>query len=240
MFVITLSDYKIAQLLSLCNMEYFIKMGHKSCVNSKLTRGGAFWYTKYVGRLTGAHFLFGEMNMEVSYRVIRSARRTVAIQISPNGEVLVRCPSRMNERAVRSFVESKSDWIAKHLARQPHVQPLTPQEQKALTMQAKAELPKRVAHFAGRMGVSYGRITIRAQRTRWGSCSSKGNLNFNCLLMLAPPEVRDYVVVHELCHLKQMNHSPEFWAEVEGILPDYRASRQWLKANGPALTAKLP
>ena len=86
-----------------------------------------------------------------------------------------------------------------------------------LAEQAVEVVPKRVAHYAARMGVTYGRITIRHQRTRWGSCSSNGNLNFNCLLMLAPPEVLDYVVVHELCHRKYMNHSKQFWAEVAKV-----------------------
>ena len=89
------------------------------------------------------------------------------------------------------------------------------------------------------MGVTYGRITIRNQVSRWGSCSSVGNLNFNCLLMLAPPEVRDYVVVHELCHRKEMNHSPAFWAEVEKMIPDYKAHKKWLKDNGTALISRL-
>ena len=89
------------------------------------------------------------------------------------------------------------------------------------------------------VGVSYGGITIRAQKTRWGSCSSKGNLNFNCLLLLAPAEVLDYVVVHELCHRREMNHSPKFWAEVERVLPDYDARRKWLKENGPGLISRL-
>ena len=183
---------------------------------------------------------FGEMDMEISYRVIRTDRRTVAIQISPNGEVLVRCPSRMSEKAVRSFVESKSNWITKHLARQTPVEPFAAQELKDLAKQAKGDIPQRVDYFAQRMGVTYGRVAIRSQHTRWGSCSGKGNLNFNCLLMLTPPEIRDYVVVHELCHLKQMNHSAQFWAEVERVLPDYRAARKWLKDNGRSLIGRLP
>lgn len=89
-----------------------------------------------------------------------------------------------------------------------------------------------VEYFARQVGVDYGRITIRNQKTRWGSCSSKGNLNFNCLLMLAPAEILDYVVVHELCHRKEMNHSKAFWAEVEKVLPDYRESVKWLKEKG--------
>ena len=94
-------------------------------------------------------------------------------------------------------------------------------------------------YFSKRIGVDYGRITIRNQKTRWGSCSSKGNLNFNCLLMLTPPEVIDYVVVHELCHRKEMNHSKKFWAEVEKVIPNYRDSEKWLKNEGSKITGRL-
>ena len=98
-----------------------------------------------------------------------------------------------------------------------------------LKKQARKYIPVRVAYYAAQIPVSYGRIAIRCQKTRWGSCSQKGNLNFNCLLMKLPPEIIDYVVVHELCHRLQMNHSRQFWAEVEKILPDYRKRRKWLK-----------
>ena len=93
-------------------------------------------------------------------------------------------------------------------------------------------IPERVRHFAPLIGVDYGRITIRCQRTRWGSCSAKGNLSFNCLLMLLPNEVVDSVVVHELCHRKHMNHSPLFYAEIERVFPEYRKCSKWLKENG--------
>lgn len=178
--------------------------------------------------------------MDISYRVVRSNRRTVAIQITPSGEVVVRCPRHMPIRTVESFVASKTDWIEKHLIRKVSAEPMPPEQVKAFAAAAKADFPARVARFAANMGVEYGRITVRAQRSRWGSCSGKGNLNFNCLLMLAPETVRDYVVVHELCHRRQMNHSSQFWAEVERVLPDYRESRKWLKNNGPALIARLP
>ena len=105
---------------------------------------------------------------------------------------------------------------------------------------ALEDIPKRVQHYAPLVGVTCGRITIRNQRSRWGSCSSKGNLNFNCLLMLCPEEVRDYVVIHELCHRIEMNHSPKFWAEVERVCPDYRAHRKWLKDHGTELIGRLP
>ena len=93
-------------------------------------------------------------------------------------------------------------------------------------------IPRRVAYYAEKLGVSYGKITLRQQKTRWGSCAANGNLNFNWLLILAPPEVLDYVVVHELCHRREMNHSQAFWKEVEKILPDYRERQKWLKDNG--------
>lgn len=176
--------------------------------------------------------------MELSYRIIRSARRTIALQITPAGEILVRCPNRMRNAEVQKFVESKRDWLQKHLPREP-LPPFTGEELSALALRARQIIPERAAHFAPLVGVTYGRITIRNQRSRWGSCSSAGNLNFNCLLMLAPPEVMDYVIVHELCHRKEMNHSPRFWAEVERVMPDYKIHRQWLKDNGIAIMARM-
>ena len=109
------------------------------------------------------------------------------------------------------------------------MKPLTRDELQKLADEAVEYIPKRVEHFAKIIGVDYGRITIRNQKTRWGSCSSKGNLNFNCLLMLTPPEVIDYVVVHELCHRKEMNHSKAFWREVEKVIPNYKEYVEWLK-----------
>lgn len=97
----------------------------------------------------------------------------------------------------------------------------------------------KVKHYAGLMNVQYGRITIRNQKTRWGSCSSKGNLNFNCLLMLAPDEVVDYVVIHELCHLIEMNHSKVFWKQVEQMMPDYKKHRKWLKDHGNEIMERM-
>lgn len=119
------------------------------------------------------------------------------------------------------------------------VKPITQEETETLAQEALEDLPARVKYYAPLVGVTYGRITIRNQRTRWGSCSSKGNLNFNCLLMLCPPKIRDYVVVHELCHRREMNHSARFWAEVEKILPDYKEKQKWLKENGGRLIGRL-
>ena len=176
----------------------------------------------------------------IAYRVIRSSRRTVAIQIIQDGQIVVRSPLRMPEEEIERFVTSKRAWIESHLPRKAMQSCFTVQELQKLAQQALDTLPARIAHFAAQVGVTYGTVTIRSQRSRWGSCSGKGNLNFNCLLMLTPPEVVDYVVVHELCHRKELNHSPRFWAEVEKILPDYRTPRSWLKENGGALIGRLP
>ncbi len=178
----------------------------------------------------------------IPYRVIRSSRRTVSLQIVPGGEVLVRCPKRMPNGDIRRFVESKSGWIEKHLEKQTAAARLpafSDGQLQALASQARQTVPERVAYFAPLVGVTYGRITIRSQHTLWGSCSGKGNLSFNCLLMLTPPEVLDYVVVHELCHRKEMNHSARFWAEVGRVLPDYEIRRKWLRENGTALISRL-
>lgn len=179
----------------------------------------------------------------MNYTLIRSARKTVAIQITPAGEVIVRCPKRFPAREAERFVESKRPWIEAHLAKlaqSPQEPPFSVEELRDLARQAARVIPERAAYFAPLVGVDYGRITIRSQRTRWGSCSAKGNLNFNCLLTLCPPEVLDYVVVHELCHRKELNHSARFWAEVAKVCPDYARHRHWLKENGGALIARLP
>ena len=175
--------------------------------------------------------------MEV--KIIRSNRKTVSIQVNQDLSITVRAPQRVTQKEIKRILEKNDSWIQKHIemlrekqAEAEDVKKLTAEEIKTLAEQALKFIPQRVEYFARQVGVTYGRITIRNQKTRWGSCSSKGNLNFNCLLMLAPTEILDYVVVHELCHRKEMNHSKAFWTEVEKVLPDYRQSVQWLKENG--------
>lgn len=191
-----------------------------------------------------------EQNRYREIQVIRSSRKSIAIEIKPDFQIVVRAPRPMTNREIRRFVAEKEDWIEKHLElmriqaeekeKQPKVQKMTREEIRLLAKEAFKVIPERVSYYAPLVGVTYGRITIRNQKTRWGSCSSKGNLNFNCLLMKAPPEVMDYVIVHELCHRKEMNHSKSFWNEVERVLPDYKKSRQWLKENGGAMILSMP
>lgn len=105
----------------------------------------------------------------------------------------------------------------------------------ALSRRALERIRERLNFYAPRLGVAFGRVTVRDQRSRWGSCSARRNLNFNWKLIMAPPEALDYVVIHELCHLIEFNHSPRFWALVKGQMPEYEAWKKWLKAHGAEL-----
>ena len=100
-----------------------------------------------------------------------------------------------------------------------------------LSARALERVRERISYYAPLIGRAPGRVTIREQKTRWGSCSSKGNLNFNWKLIMAPPQVLDYVVIHELCHLHEFNHSPRFWALVAAQMPDYEIWKKWLKKH---------
>ena len=178
--------------------------------------------------------------------VTRSRRRTISIEINDEGNLRVRAPYFTSNFEIDRFVRRNRNWILKQMeksdarrALQGTIVPLTEREVEELAEQALQTLPARVEFFAWQMGVTYGRVTIRNQRTRWGSCSAKGNLNLNCLLMLLPEEIRDYVIVHELAHRKEMNHSARFWALVESMLPDYKARRKWLREHGEAVIARL-
>ena len=162
--------------------------------------------------------------------------------------VTVRAPRYATNREIERIVREKEPWIRKQLekiagqkemATEQQLEKLTEKDIRELADRALVYIPERVKYFAPQVGVSYGRITIRNQKTRWGSCSSKGNLNFNCLLMLMPAEIQDYVVVHELCHRLEMNHSKAFWGRVEEILPDYKARRKWLKDHGAEIMARI-
>ena len=171
--------------------------------------------------------------------IIRSRRKTVEIQIK-NDRVILRVPYYATERDIEDLISRHSKWIDKKITEhreneKESVEKLTEEELSELFERAKKVIPERAAYYAPIIGVKYGRITVRKQKTRWGSCSAKGNLSFNCLLMLAPGEVADSVIVHELCHLKEMNHSARFYAEIARVMPDYKERNAWLKKNGRAL-----
>ena len=181
----------------------------------------------------------------MQYELIRSHRKTIAAQIK-NNKLVIRAPLHASLEDIDGFLSHHRRWIEIHLAKanargkaNVGIQKLTYDELRELANKALEVIPQRVAFYAPHVGVTYGRITIRNQRTRWGSCSSKGNLNFNCLLMLAPPEVLDSVVVHELCHRKELNHSDRFYAHVLRVFPDYWRWNRWLKDNGDSLLSLL-
>ena len=171
--------------------------------------------------------------MDITYQWIRSRRKMIAIQIDREGQVIVRTPYGITKRQVEEFLDEKKDWILQTRQRvekrNTEQIPISEEVRREGIERAKRIFPERTAYFAKRMGVDYGRITIREQKTRWGSCSSKGNLNFNWKLVLLAPELLDYVVVHELAHRREMNHSKNFWKIVEAELPDYRERRRRLK-----------
>lgn len=179
--------------------------------------------------------------MGFPYRLIRSDRKTIGMEWKDGG-LIVRAPRACPDARIDAFLAEHRDWIAKREQEQRQrdaelaaLPPLTQEDLCLLRAHAKDAITKRVAYYAPLIGVTYGRITIRLQKTRWGSCTAEGNLNFNALLLLAPPDVLDSVVVHELCHRKEMNHSKRFYAEVLRVFPRYRAAQKWLKAHGAAL-----
>lgn len=176
----------------------------------------------------------------LSVLLVRSSRKTLAVQIRADGTVIARAPLRMPKNRILCFLSEKASWIRMQQGKMQEREKMRQQacihldaaQEKELRERAKSVLAQRTAYFARQIGVTYGRITVRDQKTRWGSCSQTGNLNFNFRLILAPSEVLDYVVVHELCHRRQMNHSAQFWQEVAQVLPDYRKRKAWLTENG--------
>ncbi len=182
---------------------------------------------------------------KLQVEIIRSNRKTMSLEVTKDLKVRVRAPRRFSQRRILNFIDERMDWIEKNLEKMRlkqeklnAVEPLDPAQLHELAEQAKITIPEKVAYYANLLGVSYARITIRNQKTRWGSCSSKGNLNFNCLLMLTPNRIVDYIVVHELCHRLEMNHSKRFWKTVESIIPDYKECEKWLKENGNLIMAR--
>ena len=169
----------------------------------------------------------------MTYELIRSDRRTVALEVTREGRVLVRAPKRMAQREIDAFVEKHRDWLDARLAKQQdwqsaHPEP-TAEERQAMIEKARAILPEKVAYYANVMGLQPSGITITGARTRFGSCSPKNRLCFSWRLMAYPEKAIDYVVVHELAHIVHRNHGPAFHALVESILPDHKQRRAMLK-----------
>ncbi len=184
--------------------------------------------------------------MALEYRLIRSRRRTMSVEITGDASVLVRAPKWVPKYEIEKFVLKNTAWIEKNItkvrnrrAEEAKVAPISEAELAFLRWQASVIIPDKVKYFADILGVTYGRVSIRNQQTMWGSCSAKGNLSFNCLLMKLPEHMQDYVIVHELCHRKEMNHSPAFWEYVSAIIPDYKRCRRYLKEEGALVISAM-
>lgn len=169
----------------------------------------------------------------MEYTLIRSDRRTLALEICADGKVLVRAPKRMPQRQIDRFVNERQDWIVAHVQKMQQrlaaaPPPLTKAEVDRLKAEAKEALPARTAYFAEQMGLAVPQVRIGCARTRYGSCTAKNVLHFSCYLMANPQEAIDYVVVHELAHIRHKNHGPAFHAEVASVLPDWKERKKQL------------
>lgn len=175
---------------------------------------------------------------QIQVNIIRCDRKSIAIRITGQDTVEVRAPRLLSDAEIQSAVRKKLPWITKKLnalAAQGTPEKLTDEEIAVLRQKAQAVIPDKVRRAAAAMGVTYGTVTIRMQKTRWGSCTSEGNLSFNCLLMLCPEYVVDYVVVHELCHRRYMNHSARFKSEIDRYYPYRIQAEKWQKEKGGAI-----
>ena len=174
---------------------------------------------------------------EIRISVIRSARKSLGLEVRDANTVLARIPTRVSDRELKAFVENHRSWILEKTAVMAEREenrkstPAPPPELLSKTDRMKIQLKigKQVRHYCEAMGVTVGYVTVKDQKTRWGSCSAKGNVNFNYQLAFLPDELLDYVVIHELAHRRHMNHSRAFWAEVEKYCPDYLERREQLK-----------
>lgn len=171
---------------------------------------------------------------KTKYRVIRSTRRTIALEISQDLTLTVRAPNRLPLREIDRFVASKADWIERHRARMRarSIPPEpTPEETRALIDAARRHIPERVAFWSQKMGLAPTRVTITRARTRYGSCSPKNTLCFSCFLMQREEDLIDYVVVHELAHIAYKNHGREFHRLIETYLPGHRPLEKRLRGR---------
>lgn len=174
---------------------------------------------------------------EIRVSVIRSARKSLGLEVRDANTVLARIPTRVSDRELKAFVENHRSWILEKtevMAEREEKRKSTPAPPPELLsktdrMKIQLKIGKRVRHYCEIMGVTVGYVTVKNQKTRWGSCSAKGNVNFNYQLAFLPDELLDYVVIHELAHRRHMNHSRAFWAEVEKYCPDYLERREQLK-----------
>lgn len=173
----------------------------------------------------------------MKYTLKRSARaKYMRLTVRPGGEVVLTAPRSMLLSEIERFVASKHVWLARSVARMREIRALPVSGRRAYLRhkeEARAFVIERLAHWNSVYDFSYGRVAIKNTRRLWGSCSRKGNLNFSYALLFLPRELADYVIVHELCHLKEHNHGARFWALVAKALPDFRSRRAELRRYTP-------
>jgi len=160
--------------------------------------------------------------------------KSVRFSVSSERALLVTAPKWVPYYFIEKTMRSRTDWILGTIAKMPAKASISRGGYKKYKEAARALVEERLNYWNRFYGFSYGRVSIRDQKTRWGSCSKKGNLNFSWKLAVLPAHLSDYVVVHELCHLKEFNHSPKFWALVEQTVPDHKKYRSEL--HGQALS----
>lgn len=174
-----------------------------------------------------------ERDLPFAPTVVRSNRKTLGLKVNREGELIVQAPKRASLKEIAAAIEKHRAWIEKAQRSQKERAaahpPLSAQEEAALRKQAKTVLPQKLAYYANLMGVTPTRLTVTGAKTRFGSCSAKNAIAFSFFLMQYPEEAVDYVVVHELAHIRHHDHSPAFWAEVEKWMPDYKERRAMLK-----------
>ena len=173
----------------------------------------------------------------VEYELKTSVRsRRIRLVVHTEKGLVVTIPKRISKLAAERFIEQKSEWVLKNLARFKNsignsIKKLSKKEIEEYKKQAYTLAAARLAHFNAFYKFTYNKVSIKTQKTRWGSCSRKGNLNFNYKIALLPAHLADYIIVHELCHLAQMNHSPKFWRLVAQTIPDYLERRKALRTG---------
>jgi predicted metal-dependent hydrolase len=175
---------------------------------------------------------------DLEYKLVRSRRRTLALEIKKDGGLLVRSPLKFSTESVHRFIEQKKSWIErkqKEAIEKNRLRLLVPKLSDDLVEYhkklAEQKISERLGHYASRLGISYRRYRISSARSRWGSCARSGRLSFSWRLAMAPAPVLDYVIIHELIHILEHNHSGRFWEKVKQICPEYKRCKQWLKEN---------
>ena len=172
--------------------------------------------------------------MDIPYQIIRAKRKTLQIRVDAHGQVIIRAPMRMPRKTIEHFVQQNAAWIEKSITAQKERDKRryipSEAEMQACKTAAAQELPALTEAWAQKMGVTYTGIKITSAAHRWGSCSGRNSICYSWRVMLLPAMLREYIVVHELCHIRQKNHSAAFYAEMGKWLPDYAARRKALRA----------